>query len=177
MQSGTNKDIQLHQASTADLANLVYLSKTTFYESFAADNTPENMSAYLAAHFSDAVMLAELEDKSNVFFIATCNRQAAGYAKLRKGPGPEGLTDHALELQRIYVLQAFHNQKVGAALLRHCLDTATHQGYDTVWLGVWEHNTRAIDFYTRWGFEQFGSHPFIFGDDTQTDLLMKKHLI
>jgi diamine N-acetyltransferase len=47
---------------------------------------------------------------------------------------------------------------------------------DIVWLGVWEHNQRAIDFYTKWGFEKFGTHVFQLGDDPQTDWLMKKNV-
>jgi len=42
-----------------------------------------------------------------------------------------------------------------------------------VWLGVWEENQRAINFYKRNGFKEFGKHSFIVGDDEQTDLMMK----
>jgi ribosomal protein S18 acetylase RimI-like enzyme len=47
---------------------------------------------------------------------------------------------------------------------------------DNIWLGVWEHNHQAIKFYTTWGFEKFGDHLFLLGDDPQTDWLMKKEL-
>lgn len=45
-----------------------------------------------------------------------------------------------------------------------------------VWLGVWEHNEPAKDFYAKLGFEQFSAHDFVMGDDRQTDLLMIKSL-
>jgi len=45
-----------------------------------------------------------------------------------------------------------------------------------VWLGVWEHNYRALRFYTRNGFIPVGSHLFVMGDDPQPDILMKKDL-
>jgi len=41
---------------------------------------------------------------------------------------------------------------------------------------VWEHNIKAIAFYKKFGFEQFGSHIFMLGDDIQTDILMRKNL-
>jgi ribosomal protein S18 acetylase RimI-like enzyme len=90
---------------------------------------------------------------------------------------PEELKDRRpIEIERIYVLQQYHDKKAGAALMAHCMEYATNNGYNTIWLGVWEHNHRAISFYKRWGFELFGSHPFILGDDHQTDVLMKKEL-
>jgi ribosomal protein S18 acetylase RimI-like enzyme len=45
-----------------------------------------------------------------------------------------------------------------------------------IWLGVWEHNRRAIDFYIKWGFKRFGEHIFMLGEDAQTDLLLRKTL-
>ena len=50
-------------------------------------------------------------------------------------------------------------------------------GGDVVlWLGVWEFNYRAVDFYKQWGFALCGSHPFLLGDDLQTDILMELKL-
>jgi ribosomal protein S18 acetylase RimI-like enzyme len=74
-------------------------------------------------------------------------------------------------------LAEFHGQKAGAALMQHCLGLAMMAGYDVVWLGVWEHNYKALNFYRKWGFEVFGSHIFRLGDDEQTDVMMKKHLV
>jgi ribosomal protein S18 acetylase RimI-like enzyme len=42
----------------------------------------------------------------------------------------------------------------------------------TLWLGVWEHNPRAIAFYRKRGFQDVGSHEFLLGQDRQTDRLM-----
>jgi ribosomal protein S18 acetylase RimI-like enzyme len=49
---------------------------------------------------------------------------------------------------------------------------AKSRGARTLWLGVWEHNARAIAFYRKHGFRQIGSHPFLLGQDLQTDLEM-----
>ena len=40
--------------------------------------------------------------------------------------------------------------------------------------GVWEKNYRAIEFYTKWGFEKFDDTDFLLGDEVQKDWLMKK---
>jgi ribosomal protein S18 acetylase RimI-like enzyme len=43
-----------------------------------------------------------------------------------------------------------------------------------VWLGVWEENSRAINFYKKNGFIEFDKHIFKLGDAEQTDIMMRK---
>lgn len=61
-------------------------------------------------------------------------------------------------------------------LMQTCLAYARKKDVETVWLGVWEHNTRAIAFYEKNGFKKIGEHTFMLGEDAQTDWLMKKDL-
>jgi ribosomal protein S18 acetylase RimI-like enzyme len=42
----------------------------------------------------------------------------------------------------------------------------------TIWLGVWEHNPRAIAFYAKVGFSDVGAADFFVGSDRQTDRVM-----
>ena len=42
-----------------------------------------------------------------------------------------------------------------------------------IWLGVWQENPKAIQFYTKNGFEVFDQHVFKLGDEEQTDFLMR----
>jgi ribosomal protein S18 acetylase RimI-like enzyme len=53
------------------------------------------------------------------------------------------------------------------------INEAKERGYDSIWLGVWEKNQRAIDFYRRWGFEEVGTHTFKLGTDPQNDFVME----
>ncbi len=81
-----------------------------------------------------------------------------------------------LELVRLYVLPESIGHGIGARLMQECLDTAASRGFETLWLGVWEHNPRAIRFYQKWEFEEVGSHLFQLGSDAQTDLILQKTL-
>ncbi len=80
----------------------------------------------------------------------------------------------AVEIERIYVLRECQGAGVGQQLRNNALDVARSLGARTVWLGVWEHNSRAIAFYRRNGFEEFGEHLFMPGSDEQRDVLMRK---
>jgi ribosomal protein S18 acetylase RimI-like enzyme len=62
-------------------------------------------------------------------------------------------------------------------MMKKCMQTAEALKKDVIWLGVWEKNSRAISFYTKFGFKKFATHVFMLGDDAQTDWLMKKDLI
>jgi GNAT superfamily N-acetyltransferase len=167
--------ITIRYATTADAALLAELGTTTFYETFAADNTPENMAAYLAASFSPEKQTAELADPTSLFLIAQIEDMTVGYARLKEGQAPAAITGlRPIELVRIYSRKEWIGQGVGAALMQACLDEAEKRGCDTIWLGVWEHNLRGQAFYRKWGFAEMGTYIFQLGDDPQTDLLMQR---
>ncbi len=169
--------IRITAAGAGDAAVLMALSITTFCETFAHLNSQEDMDMYVANEMNIEKLTGELSDPGNLFFFAWYNNEVAAYAKLRLHKEPEELiSDNPIELERIYVLHKYHGKKIGVALMNHCMDYARQKQHDTLWLGVWEHNHKAIGFYSQWGFELFGSHPFILGNDAQTDVLMKKRL-
>ena len=162
--------------ATADDAELLYtIGLETFSDTFSRDNTPEDIAIYLAAAFSRDIQAAELAAPRSWFLIAETEGEPAGYARLVAGAAPQQVTGtNPIEIVRLYSRAAWIGRGVGAALMRACLETATDLGCDTVWLGVWERNQRAIAFYERWGFRKVGSHPFMLGHDAQTDWLMQR---
>ena len=168
-------NVIIRQGQADDAALLAELGARTFSETFAADNSPEDMSAYLAAAFSTEQQSAELADPASLFLIAETDGAAVGYAMLRSGTALESVTgDRPVEIVRLYVLQERLGSGVGAALMQECINEAKRQGYETLWLGVWEHNTRAQAFYRKWNFHEVGTHIFQLGNDPQTDILMER---
>lgn len=170
-------DLTVRRATPLDAGLLADLGARTFYETFAADNSPEDMAAYLAASFNLAQQTAELTEPASIFFIAEVGGRAAGYAKLNAGEPAEGIEGaQPVELVRLYVLREWLGHGVGAALLRACVDEAQRAGHETMWLGVWERNGRAQAFYRKWNFRAVGEHVFQLGSDMQRDILMERTL-
>lgn len=171
-------DLHIKPTGVQDVSRLVTLARQTFEEAFAHQNTKADLEKYLDEHFTPAKLSDELNDPTNKFFIAYADTQAAGYCKLRLNQHPDQPKNtKALELERIYVLREYQSKKVGAALMEHVINYSKANHYETLWLGVWEKNEKAIAFYKRWGFEIYGTHPFQLGNDPQTDVLMKKRLL
>jgi ribosomal protein S18 acetylase RimI-like enzyme len=170
--------IQIRQISLIDLPALQMIGRKTFAETFAEGNSEENLANYLAEGFSAEKLSAELENKNSEFFFAERDSQVLGYLKVNTGDAQSEQQDpDALEIERIYVLQEFHGKEVGSLLYQQALSIAHERKSPYIWLGVWEHNPRAIRFYEKQGFVEFDQHIFQLGDDAQTDILMKLSLM
>lgn len=159
------------------MAQLQQIGRQTFYETFSAGNTEENMTKYLEEGFTTEKLTAELTNEGSSFYFAVLDDKVIGYLKLNIGQSQTELQDDkALEIERIYVLQEYHGKKVGQMLYEQAMQIAAQVNAHYVWLGVWEENQRAISFYTKNGFVAFDKHIFKLGDDEQTDIMMKKIL-
>lgn len=169
--------ITIQKASVKDAQILVELGMQTFTETFAADNTPEDMNMYLQQHFTIEKIKAEFQEEGSVFLLARDGSREVGYAKIRLNNKPKELRSvRPMEIERLYCIKEYHGRKVGTMLMQFCLDLGKRKNCDVTWLGVWEHNHKAIAFYQKWGFEKFGQHIFTLGTDPQTDLLMRKKM-
>jgi diamine N-acetyltransferase len=167
----------IRRATPGDVKLLVDIGARTFSSAFADDNSPEDMSEYLTTNFNCNRLSVELADPWSTFFIAEVHQVAAGYAKLRKGDTPECVSGaNPVEIERIYTLPEHFGKGIGEALMNACLEEAKQMGFQTVWLGVWEHNDRARAFYRKHGFRDAGDKIFQLGSDPQTDKVMERAL-
>jgi len=169
--------VSIKKVEVAEVDTLLAYSKKIFYEFFAPVNDLVHMDAYAAVAFTPECMLGQLTNPDSEFYFALDEDNIVGYIKLNFNNAQTEFQDkNALEIERIYVSGKHHGRYIGRQLLDFAVDIALSKQFDYVWLGVWEHNHKAIGFYRRHGFEFCGSHEFLLGDDRQTDLLMKKLL-
>lgn len=167
-------EISLRRIEKSEIDLLQQIAISTYKEAFDDSNSEENMQAYLDSCLSLEKLASELDNPNSEFYLATHEEQVIGYLKLNFGEAQnEFQNDDSLEVERIYVSQKYHGQNVGQALFDHTLTRAKEKKVKYVWLGVWEHNPKAIRFYEKNGLEAFDQHPFRMGSDVQTDILMK----
>ena len=174
----------IRRATIADAELLAALGERTFRETFAADNTPADTEAYVAHAYGVSQQRAELSLADALFLIAEVDGNAAGYAYLRSAPLPAHITDPApgqpgaaIEIARFYVDAPWHGRGVAHALMDAAITEAWQRGARTIWLGVWERNARGIRFYTKRGFHDIGSQPFVLGSDLQRDRVMARETL
>ncbi|MEO8404419.1 MAG: GNAT family N-acetyltransferase [Chitinophagaceae bacterium] len=167
--------VHIRIATKEDATLIADMSRRTFYDTFAATNTKENMDKFLREQFSTRQLIAEVGTPGNIFLLAYSDNKPAGYARLRANNNPPELGDmQTLEIARIYAVKEMIGKGIGNALMKESISIAKKTNKQIIWLGVWEENKRAIDFYLSQGFIKFSEHPFELGDDVQVDWLMKK---
>ena len=170
-------DLIIRRASKEDTAVLADFSRNAFEEAFGAENNPGDMQVYLDTSFSREQIGYELADPETTFLMAYHEDTLIGYAKIQGGPPPDCVHDkEAVQLSRLYVNSACMGRGLGSQLIKACLDESRQQGYETIWLGVWEKNMLAQRLYERSGFVRTGEKKFVLGSDIQQDAVYTRSL-
>ena len=170
--------IEIKQITLNELAELKALSIKTFTDTFAKDNTPEDLKDYLDQAYTEKKLTSELQNEQSEFYFIYSDDQLAGYLKLNVNDAQtETIEENALEIERIYIDSGFKRLGLGKMLYNKAIERAKALNKTAIWLGVWERNFSAMKFYHEMGFTQVGEHSFYMGEDEQTDLIMKKELI
>ncbi|MEO7457533.1 MAG: GNAT family N-acetyltransferase [Gemmatimonadaceae bacterium] len=165
----------MRRAAAGDAALLADLARSTFVDTFAADNTADDMRDYVASAFGEESQRAELADERNTVFLAERDGETVGYMVLRDGDVPSFVAPgDAIEIARLYAIRRLIGAGIGASLMQCALSEAASRGKQVIWLGVWERNVRAIAFYARWGFRDVGTQSFQLGSDVQQDRVMAR---
>ena len=167
--------LKLRTTLPADVPDLQRIAIETQVDTFGEFNSPANMQAYLNEAYSLDNLRRELDESGSYNILAFLDGVLAGFLRMRRTSEVEYLLGkNTLELQRLYAATKYHGKGVGAALMHRCLDIARTEAVDWIWLGVWERNFKAQEFYRRWEFERFSEHVFKMGEDPQTDWLLKR---
>jgi ribosomal protein S18 acetylase RimI-like enzyme len=155
-----------------DAKALAEFCARSFVDTFGPLYPPEDLSAYLAAKYSEAIQRDEIADPQIRYRLAFEGEHPVGYCMM-------GALDMAvdaagaLELHRLYVDQHIKGAGVAAALMDDCLAWARGKGADALYLSVWENNHRAQRFYKRYGFEHVGEHKFMVGNTADRDFIWR----
>jgi ribosomal protein S18 acetylase RimI-like enzyme len=170
-------DITIRRATRADAKRLADLAASTFRETFAAENRPEDMALHVGSAFGVPQQEAELANPEITTLLAEVDGELAGYAQLRAHAAPDCVTGGVpLELWRFYVAAPWHGRGIAHTLMKGVETEARAHDAQTLWLGVWERNERAKSFYRKCGFADVGSQVFVLGTDAQTDRIMVRLL-
>lgn len=166
--------VALRRAVAGDAPSIAVIAERTFRDAFGAHNSPDNMDLHCTRHFGPDIQAREIAERGLMTTLALEEGQIVGFTQVTLAKAhPSVAAKHAAELNRIYVAAEQQGKGVAQALMRDALAIALAAGADCLWLGVWEHNSKAMAFYRKFGFEIVGSHAFMLGHERQLDLVMK----
>jgi diamine N-acetyltransferase len=165
--------LHIRVAVESDAPALAALAARTFEETFGPHNRPEDLRAHLSKAFGIAQQTRELLNPDMVTLLGFHDATLIAFAQVKRQDPPPGIYIEApVELHRFYVDRTAHGKGIAQQLMRAVQTVAREFGGQTLWLGVWERNPRAIAFYQKVGFVDRGSHDFFVGQDRQTDRVL-----
>lgn len=170
----------IRKGNINDVMLLQSIGRKTFDDTFGGTCTKEDMHGVLESYFNKSQCELELQDPQDNFFFLEEDGTAKGYMRInKKHDCPLGsiASFRSIELMRFYVLKEFHGTGAADKLIHFAFEFARSQGYEFMYLSVWEYNFRARGFYEKHGFVNSGvENDFPLGSTPQTDLWFLKDL-
>ncbi|MFT5520087.1 MAG: ribosomal protein S18 acetylase RimI-like enzyme [Enterobacterales bacterium] len=163
----------IRQANKSDAASLAKFAEHTFRDAFIYDNLVSNIDMHCLQSFSSQIQQQEILNSNIVTFLAEVDQDLVGFAQLKLDSSVDCVkANKPAELYRLYIATKHHGTGLAHKIIQEVLRSASEAKNDYIWLGVWEHNPRAIAFYQKYGFRMIGEHIFNLGLDPQRDLIM-----
>jgi ribosomal protein S18 acetylase RimI-like enzyme len=176
----------IRRATFADAAALSAFAAAVFPLG-CPQTAPEDLAAYIAAELPPARFLALLEDPNIIVLLAEdfgetnrvgTPRRIVAYMVIARRSPHAGLSIQApAEFRKLYLDPVYHGTRLASALLHCALSIIQSEGPRPIWLSVFSENSRAINFYKKWGFEVVGTQEFLVGADRQKDFLMQREAL
>ena len=162
-------------AEFEDALKLSLFAEETFRETFSNYNSVVDMDEYCRRAYSKNIQRNEILDINKYTIICEFNNEIIGYAQINWNSIFENINDKSqAELQRIYIKSTYHGNGVAHELMEFIINTISQKKIKNLWLGVWEMNPRAINYYKKFKFYEVGEHVFLLGNDKQRDIILNK---
>jgi len=167
--------IAIIPAMQDDAAALADIAATVFPLGCPPGTAAADLNAYIDAELTSARFRQHLADPSRLVLTAREAGSMVGYLMLSQSEAPAMVgSTRPIELQRLYVLPAFHGTGVAGALVAQALTVAKTMERDTLWLSVSQLNPRGLAFYAKQGFRKVGEQQFLVGQDPQDDDILAR---
>ena len=180
MNASADFPITIRKATLADASDVSKLGASVFTTTFGHSVTADQLKDFLQESYSVGATEADINDPKKDLFLAVTSgdEKILGFALLTRDSVQSAL-DHVpnkVELQRIYIDPAAQGRGVGKRLEQELVKTGQREGFEHMWLSVWDQHTKGHAVYKRWGYEIAGKKTFDVGGDVQSDFIMLKKL-
>jgi diamine N-acetyltransferase len=173
------EEVILRQLTLQDVPALSIIAKNTFYDAFSGTCTEADMDNFLAFYYNEEALAKQIKIENVIYYFAEINNKPVAYISFAKEDPDFAETKgrSTIELKRLYVLNDYHGKQIAQKLMNLFLEYAIAENFDVAFLGVWEYNYKAQNFYAKYGFVRTPyRHGFPIGDTPQTDMYLIKEL-
>ena len=98
-----------------------------------------------------------IDQRPGLVYVAESHGVVVGYLALHRAAHPAVSARCPIQLWQLYVAPTFHGSGVANQLMSTAMHHAHAHQHDVMWLGVSEHNQRAMAFYRKQGFAAGGA--------------------
>lgn len=150
----------LRPATPGDAAALSVLAQETFCDTFN-HYPPQDRAAHLSQYYTPHIFASQIASGDTKIWLAEAAGALIAYAQIGAYKLPLAAPVlPAVELYKLYVHRAWKGQKIGSAMMGKTFAIAEAQDAKAVYLGVWEGNMNAQQFYVRYGFKKIGEYDY-----------------
>lgn len=169
--------MRLEKIKLSEINTLQKLAIDTYEASFGHKNKPGITEQYYEYAFAKAQLSQQLSNSQSFWYFVYIEEQIIGYIKYNiLNAQTEFQEVDGIELERIYLINSHQNKGYGKRLIEFMIEKARTLKKKYIWLGVWEENPKAIQFYQQCGFKITGTHNYDMIAEIQMDYIMRLDL-
>jgi GNAT superfamily N-acetyltransferase len=173
--------LTVRRAQASDASALAQLARQTFIDTYGALTDPEDVRLHCEKNFGIAQQTAEINNPDYAVILIWQQQELIAFAQVVRRPLPDSAevevqVQDAIALFRYYVKKEWHGKGVAQVLMQAVEQAAREFAATHLWLGMWEHNARALAFYQKVGFAHVGWMDYHFGSKVERDYVLLKRL-
>ena len=157
MKPKTNADVSLRPATQADALCLGVLATQVFLDTYAFTGITQAVAHEVRESFSTEAFARILNTPATTITVAVHAAALVGFAQTTMGTAQQlAPVGEPAELDRLYVQQPFSSCGIGSRLLLNHEALAAQHGARVLWLSPWVGNHRALHFYAKHEYQDYG---------------------
>ena len=177
MNTKTNAEVALRPATQADTLCLGVLATQVFLDTYAFTGITEAVANEVRQAFSTEAFARILDSPATYITVAVREAALVGFAQTTIGTAQRLAPDgQPAELDRLYVQKSFTSHGIGSRLLLSHEAFAAQNGAEVLWLSPWVGVQRALYFYSKLEYQDYGLVIFHMGPHKVENRVYAKRL-
>jgi len=167
----------IRKAEEQDASSLAAVGIEVWLNTYLREGVSSLFADYVLSEFTAQKFRDSICDPNKAIWVSENRIGIDGFVSVCSMATPPLPDCSRLEITTLYVQPRHQSSGKGVALLQRALDHCQGIGGEGVWLKVNAENSRAINFYLRYGFSKIGSTNFVIGDNAYENFVMKADLL